>query len=331
MKVPTASLSSILTPEKLDKLKSSSAERPFLKAKLCKSDEDREQLCISQRNLEQTKAPKLNSTSHTKLETLKMETTRGQLLPRPKFSISSVGKNVNSVSTSPKEVEDAIHGLRRPVASLQKITSPSSKDDDSVVGFLSFSPNLSAISSCSPTSSDPVEELADQSSASHRRKTSLPVLRSPFQKVVGQPYVPLRRQTSLLVRPSVPLRRQTSLPVLCTPLQKVNTLSRTRTTVKRLFSKSQSFSRRKLEIQKTEGAIMKHTLKEEEIKTSKHKLERLEDAVEKLATKLAVISLKADNLHKETTFYKTVIFRIENIIARSQDQSVFSSLRITNF
>jgi len=332
MKVPTASLSSILSPEKLDNLKSSCANGPFLKAKLCKSDEGREQLCIPQTNNEETKVPKLNSTSLTRLEISAMQTTRGQSLPRPKFTISNAGRNVNSVSTSPKEVEDATNSLRRPVASLQKITSPSKKDDDSVFGFVSFSQSLNALSSCSPTSSDPVGEVADQPSTKHRRQTSLPVLRSPLQKGVLQPSVPLRRETSSPAFSSVPHRRKTSLPVLSTPLKKVKKFYRPKTTIKRLFTGSPTLSRRKLEIQKTDVAIKEDTLKEEEIKeTSKHKLQSLEDSVEKLAAKLAAISLRADNLHRESTFYKTVIFRIENIIARSQDQSVFSSLRITNF
>jgi len=319
MKVPTASLASILTPEKLNNLESSCVKTPFLKAKLCKSDEDSEQLLLSQTKLEQAKVPKLNTTNLTGVKIPKLETTLGPSLQRPKFSISSVGSNLNNVCTSTKNVEETIHGLRRPVASLQKVTSPSKKDDDSVFGFASLSQSLKEFSSCSPTSSDPVEEVAGQPSVPLRRRTSLTVLSTPLQKVTE--------------KPPVPLRRQTSLPVLSTPLQEVRMLPRPKTTVKRLFSKSQSFRRVKLEAQNTDRSVnTPQTPKDEENKeTSTYKLQCLEDSVEELAAKLAAISLKADNLHRESAFYKTVIFRIENIIARSQDQSVFSSLRITNF
>jgi len=316
MKVPTASLSSILTPEKLNKLESSCVKTPFLKAKLSKLDEDSQQLLVSQTKLDQAKDPKINTTSLARLENPEMETTRGKSLQRPKFTISNVSRNLNNVCTSTKKVEETI--LRRPVASLQKITSQSMKDDDGVFGFSSFSQSLNVISSCSPTSSDPVEEVADQPYVPHRTRTSLAVLSTPLLKVDDQP--------------PMPLRRQTSLPVLSTPLQKVRTLPRPKSAVKRLFSKSQSFRRRKLEVQKTDLAINTYTpMGAENKETSTYKLQCLEESVDKLATKLAAISLKADNMHRESAFYKTIIFRIENVIARSQDQSVFSSLRITNF
>jgi len=318
MKLPTASLSSVYTPEKLNNLESPCAKTPFLKAKLPKSDKDSDQLLVSQTKLEKAKDPKINTTSLARLENSEMKTTRGQSLQRPKFTISTESKNINNACTSTKKVEETIQGLRRPVASLQKITCQSIKEDDSVFGFSSFSQSLNLVSSCSPTSSDPVEEVAGQPYVPLRRQTSLDVLSTPYLKVNDQP--------------PVPLRRQTSLPVLSTPLQKVRTVPRPKTAVKRLFSKSQSFRRRKLEVQKTDLAINTHTQKDAENKeTSTYKMQCLEESVQKLAEKLAAISLKADNLHRESAFYKTVIFRIENVIARSQDQSVFSSLRITNF
>jgi len=298
MKVPTASLSSIITPDKRDNLLISSANMamsPFPKAKLSRCNEDTQQPLQSKHKVEQSKALRLNSRSLIRTEIARMNTTGGQSLQRPKFTISAVGMDVNCGSNFTVKVEDVTHGLRRPVASLQKLKPKRIRDlDHCHDGFQSFNQAMNLESTCSPATSDPFELEAD--------------------------------------RPSTPVQRRISLPALSTPLGQTTKLCSPHESVKRLFSSSENLKRHTLEVSKFDEPKNKDVLNVEEIKeSSTTKQQSLEDSIAKLTKKLATISMKTDNLNRESAFYKTVIFKIENIIARSQDQSVFSSLRITNF
>jgi len=292
MKVPTASLSPIFTPDNRDTSLMSTAKkgkRRFLKAKLSIRNEESQQRHKSQNTLELTKVPKLNTSTLTKIETPKTRTSKDQSLQRPNFTISAV--ETDEYSMRPDNVT---YGLRRPVASLQKLTPRSIRKADCGDEPHSFNQALNAESSCSPTTSDPVEQKVSQ-------------------------------------LPS-PVRRRQSLPVLTTPLHKPKRLLRPKTTVKGFFPKRENFRRRKLEAPgRVEPKKNRLHIEGKSKETETSKIQSLEDCVEKLASKLASISLREDNLKRESAFYKTIIFKIEDIIARSQDQSVFSSLRITNF
>jgi len=269
MKVPAASLSPIFTPNNRDTHLMSTAKkgkRPFLKTKLSILNEESQKRHKSQNTLELTKVPNLNTATLTKIETPKIRTAKDQSLQRPNFTISAVGTDEYGM-----RVNNVTYGLRRPVASLQKLTPR-----------------------CSPTTSDPVEQKVSQ-------------------------------------LPS-PVRRRQSLPELTTPIHKPTRLLRPKTTVKRFFPNRENFRRRKLEAPKRVEPKKNRLLIEEKSKdTEISRMQSLKDSVEKLASKLASISLREDNLKRESAFYKTIIFKIEDIIARSQDQSVFSSLRVTNF
>merc|ERR1719419_931377 len=207
MKLPTASLSSIYTPDKRDNVLPSAkiAKEPFLQqANLSNRNEESQQRLQSPKTFEQTKVTKLNSTALTKIETAKIQMTRGQSLQHPKFTISSVETDANSTS-----VDDVTYGLRRPVASLQKLTPRSTRKAECEGVFHSFNQALNIESSCSPTTSDPVSQEASR-------------LPSPVQ------------------------RRQ-SLPVLTTPLRQAARLFRRSTTVKRLFPRSENVRGSKVE------------------------------------------------------------------------------------
>merc|ERR1719419_1498010 len=287
MKLPTASLSSIFTPDKRDNVLPSAeiAKEPFLQqANLSNRNEESQQRLQSPKTFEQTKVTKLNSTALTRIETAKIQRTRGQSLQHPKFTISRVETDANNT-----RVDDMTYGLRRPVASLQKLTPRSIRKAECEDVFHSFDPALNIESSCSPTTSDPVSQEASR-------------LPSPVQ------------------------RRQ-SLPVLTTPLRQAARLFRRSTTVKRLFPRSENVRGPKVEAPKSVERMGNHVFIEEETEDAESlKLQGLKDSVENLAKKLASISLREDNLKRESVFYKTVIFKIEDIIARSQDQSVLSTL-----
>jgi len=292
MKLPTASLSSIFKTDERDNVLPSAkiAKGPFLQqAKLNDRIEESQKGLQSKNTFEQTKVTKLNSTAPTRIETAKIQKTRGRSLQHPKFTISGLEADANS-----SRVDDVTYGLRRPTASLQKITPRSIRKAKSEDEFQSFNQALNIESSCSPTTSDPVSQEASR-------------LPSPFQ-------------------------RRHSLPVLTTPLRQAARLFRPGTTVKRLFPTCENVRRPKVEAPRSVERMGKRIcIEEESNEAATSKLQGLKDSVEKLAAKLASISLKEDNLKRESAFYKTVIFKIEDIIARSQDQSVFTSLRITNF
>jgi len=292
MKVPTASLSPIFTPDKRDTFlitNPKKVKRPFLQTKLSNCNEESQQRLQSQNTVEQTKVPKPNKATLTKIETPKIRTSKDQSLQRPNFTISAVETDAYSM-----RVNEVTHGLRRPVASLQKLIPLPRREAGCGSKLHSFNQALNTKSSRSPTTSDPIEQQISR-------------FPSPF-------------------------RRRKSLPVLTTPLRKRTMLHRPKTTIKRFFHSRENFRRRTLEAPKRVEPKKNLLLIERNSKeTETSKIQSLEDSVEKLASKLASISLREDNLKRESAFYKTVIFKIEDIIAQSQDQSVFSSLRITNF